>query len=285
MIITIDSLRPDYLGAYGNTAVQTPHLDRIARDGAYFTAASTIQATTLPTHLSLFTGVYPATHGGRDHIGALLPDRFDTLPMVLKAAGYRTAAFYSYIGLRPEYSNLHRGFDVYQDMTQGLPSHMAAAAYGHTSRLLKRVLDESPLAKVTEEAVAATTGLEERLWDRAELTTDAALGWLKDPGSGPFFLWVHFFDPHYPYTPPPPYDRMYDSEYTGSSDGDWPTIRFLQQGGQAADRDVTRVRAAYAGEVTYVDREVGRLFQHLRDAGLWERTLAFVLADHGQALG
>jgi len=285
VIVTMDSLRPDYLGAYGNTIVKTPNLDRLAQEAAVFTGATTVQPTTLPTHLSLFSGVYPATHGGRDHIGSLLPDRFDTLPMVLKAAGYRTAGFYSYIGLRPEYSNLQRGFDVYEDMTQGLPPHMANPVVGQTSRLLKRLLDEVPLAKIAEDAAAATTGLEEQLWDRAELATDAALAWLRGGQASPFFLWVHYFDPHYPYAAPPPYDRLYDSDYTGPFDGDWATIRFLQEGGQPGPRDLQHIRAAYAGEVTYVDLEVGRLLQQLRDTELWDRTLVVVLADHGQALG
>jgi arylsulfatase A-like enzyme len=286
LIVSIDALRADFLGSYGNPLVKTPNLDRLAVEGARFSAMTTVQPTTLPTFLSLFSGVYPATHRGRSHIGSLLPDRFDTLAMVMKAGGYQTAGFITYIGLRPEYSNLQRGFDTYQDTTQGLPPDMADPLKGQAARLAGRLLENVPLAKLTEDLVKRTSELETTLWDRADITTDAALGWLRArPSPAPFFLWVHYFGPHYPFTPPPPFDTVYDPQYAGSINGDWPTIRLLQEGGQLSERDIQHVRALYGGEVAYNDQEVGRLFRELQSSGEWDRTVVIALADEGESLG
>ena len=285
LVITIDSLRPDYLGSYGHPEVQTPYLDTLADQGARFTAASTVQPTTLPAHISLLTGLYPANHGARIHIGALVDDRFDTLPMILKGAGYETGAFYTYIGLRPEFSNLQRGFDDYADTTLGLPPQMQDPVYGRTARLLGRLLEQAPLARLAEGMLGTTSDLEGQLGDRADVTTDAALAWLDARQTAPFFLWVHYFGPHYPYTPPPPFDTVYDPGYTGATDGGWPTIRFLQSDGRLAERDVQHVRALYAGEVSFTDQQIGRLFERLRQSGAWDKTIVAVLADHGQSLG
>ncbi len=308
LLITIDSLRPDYLGSYGHPKIQTPNLDAVAADGVRFTAASTVQPTTLPAHISLLTGLYPANHGARIHIGALVDDRFDTLPMILKGGGYETGGFYTYIGLRPEFSNLQRGFDDYADTTLGLPPQMRDPVYGRTARLLGRLLEQAPLARLAEGMLGATSDLEGQLWDRADLTTDAALAWLgarttvsglgspvsglgtRDAGletrsTAPFFLWVHYFGPHYPYTPPPPFDTMYDPDYTGATDGGWSTVRFLQSEGKLAEPDVQHVRALYGGEVSFTDQQIGRLFERLRQQGVWDKTIVAVLADHGQSLG
>lgn len=284
LVISIDSLRPDYLSSYG-AVNDTPNLDLLAREGARFTAASTVQPTTSPAHQSLLSGVYPATHGAREHIGTLLPDRFHTLATILQPAGYRTGGVFTYIGLRGAFSNLHRGFDLYEDTTIGVPAYLDNEITAQGSRLLRRVLDFVPMAKVAEDLLKQTSELEGNLTDRADVTTEAAVRFLRSAGpEDPFFLWVHYFGPHYPFTPPAPYDKKYLPPYDAAVTGELSTIRQIQRGAQLSPESIEYLAGLYAGEVSYTDQEIGRLFAVLRQRGVFDRTIIIVLADHGTSM-
>ncbi|MEO8678554.1 MAG: sulfatase-like hydrolase/transferase [Vicinamibacterales bacterium] len=179
LLITLDTTRADRLGAYGYGRAQTPGLDRLAREGVLFEQARTATPTTLPAHVSLFTGRYPASHGVRNN-GVPLGDRVATLASALHDGGYRTAAFVSSFVLDRRFG-LARGFDHYDDR-----------------------LDPGP-------GVAA-----EPVERRGDRTAAAAEQWLAGVGA-PFFAWIHLYDPHDPYDAPPPFrasfaDQPYDGE-------------------------------------------------------------------------
>ena len=177
LVITIDTLRADRVGAYGYRAARTPHLDRLASEGVVFEDAIAQVPVTLPSHASLFTGLVPPTHGVRDNTYFRLDPEARTLAEVLKAKGYETAAFVSAFVLDSSFG-LEQGFDVYDDEVAG-------------------------------EADTAGTIAERR----GELVTRSFVSWLEKRSSDrPFFAWLHYFDPHLPYAPPSPYPAGYDGE-------------------------------------------------------------------------
>ncbi len=187
LLVTLDTVRADRLGGYGYGAAETPTLDRLAREGVRFAAASSNAPLTLPSHASLLTGLLPPRHGLRNNGAGRLPE-VPTLAGVLAAAGYRTAAFVSSFVLDRRFG-LDRGFAVYDDA-------------------------------VERDAAGGVALDAERRGDR---TVERALAWLAAEGAEtldrrqPFFLWVHLYDAHAPYAPPAPYasrhaGRPYDGE-------------------------------------------------------------------------
>jgi len=177
LVITIDTLRADRLGAYGYSKANTPHLDELASEGVLFQEAIAQVPVTLPSHASLFTGLVPPTHGVRDNTYFRLDLEARTLAEVLKARSYETAAFVSAFVLDSSFG-LDQGFDVYDDEVAG-------------------------------EAETAGTIAERR----GELVTRSFVSWIEKRSSDrPFFAWLHFFDPHLPYAPPSPYPAGYDGE-------------------------------------------------------------------------
>jgi len=217
LLVTIDTLRPDRLGCYSSRYLKTPQIDSVAGRGIVFERAFSHAPLTLPSHASILLGATPPAHGADDNGMRVVPRGVPSLPRTLKAAGYATGAFVSAFPLDTRFG-LTEGFDVYDDK---YPARAAAA------------LDfpERPAGK----------------------TVDAALDWLAAQ-KGRWFLWIHLFDPHAPYAPPPPYDSLF-----------------------AGDK--------YSGEVAYVDESLGRLFRAVADRGETSRTLVVLTADHGESLG
>jgi arylsulfatase A-like enzyme/Tfp pilus assembly protein PilF len=223
LLVTIDTLRADRLGCYGRREASTPALDALAARGVRFETAVAHVPLTGPSHASILTGRSPLGHGFRDNAGFVLLDSMKTAAEDFRAAGYRTAAFVSGFPLDRRFG-FGRGFDVYDD-------HLPR---GNDKRRTPYV---------------------ERL---ADATTDAALrqfsGEAQSAASAPFFLWVHYYDPHAPYEPP----------------------------GELAARFRTD---PYDGEVAFVDSQIARLLRELEQRGTLARTLVLVTADHGESLG
>jgi arylsulfatase A-like enzyme/Flp pilus assembly protein TadD len=217
LLVTVDTLRADHLGCYGSTSVRTPAADALAARGALFTRAFAHSPLTLPSHANILLGLTPNAHGVHDNSCFIVREDFLTLAEWLKARGYATGAF---VGAFPVDSRfgLVQGFDVYDDNygTQG-PTDMVFV---------------------------------ER---KADVVVAKAAEWLKGR-TGPWFLWVHLFDPHQPYEPPEPFL----SQYPGRP---------------------------YEGEVAYADSALGKLLGFLKDRGLEDRTAVVFTADHGEALG
>jgi choline-sulfatase len=190
VLVTIDTLRADRLGCYGSADVATPNLDRLAREGALASEATAHVPLTRPSHVSLFTGLLPSSHGIRDNVSPALLPQVPTLASILKQAGFRTGAFVSSIVLSRQ-SGLDRGFDRYADQF---------------------------------EADTDDTRFLNTIQRRGDETLGEALAWLqKVPREERLFLWLHLYDPHDPYTPPEPYasryaGRLYDGEVAWSDE-------------------------------------------------------------------
>jgi arylsulfatase A-like enzyme len=288
LIVTIDTLRADQLGLYGNTTVKTPNLDRLGRSGTWFTTDIAQQPNTSASHTSIFTGVYPYVHGVRQHMLDRLSPDVQTLAELLDRRGYATAGFYSWVSSENGFSGL-RGFQTHENLSIHLTPAVAGARFqylGFIYQLLGKYLflpgliENQFLPRAQGSVLDNTDG-------KANVTTDAALRWIDAKGSKPFFLWVHYFDPHIPYAPPPPFDTMYDPHYAGSVDGGMQTAHYIYSHGTGVltEAEVNHLRALYEGEVSFADQQMGRLLDEFDRLGLTANTIIVVTADHGESLG
>lgn len=181
LLITVDTLRADAVGAYGGRRDATPLIDQLAAAGVRFADAHAHNVVTLPSFANILSGRYPYDHGVRDNAGFRFPAAPETLATLLKARGYRTAAFVSAFPLASRFG-LGRGFDVYQDSFADRGSRPAFF-------------------------------LQER---RGTETVSLARRWIEAVGGSPYFCWVHLYEPHFPYEPPEPFaSRFRDSPYHG----------------------------------------------------------------------
>lgn len=289
LLVTIDTLRGDSIGL-GGSIVKTPNIDRLGRAGTFFTNAICQQPNTNASHASIFTGVFPFVHGVRQHMIDLLLPNVLTLAEVLDAQGYETAGLYSWVSLEKGFSGL-RGFDTYEDLSIHLVPMMRDPRFEDlivTYRLLGKYLFvpnlvENLFLQGQQNAVEDTT------IGRADVTTDAALRWLDANAKGPkpFFLWLHYYDPHYPYLPPAPFDTMYDPGYKGDVDGSMKTIHYIYANntGDLTPADVNHIHALYDGTISFADQQLQRVLDKLEGLGITGSTLVVVTADHGESLG
>ena len=190
VLVTIDTLRADRLGCYGNRDVATPNIDRLAREGALMSEATSHVPLTLPSHATIFTGLYPAQHNIRDNVSSPLGADVPTLAEQFERAGFETAGFVSSVVLSSQ-SGLARGFRTYS----------------------QKFADE-------EENDARFLNTIQR---RGDVATGEAVDWIKGHAANRIFVWLHLYDPHDPYEPPEPYasryaDRPYDGEVAWSDE-------------------------------------------------------------------
>lgn len=220
-LITIDTLRADHVGCYGDKQIETPTLDSLAAEGVRFTHAFTHSPITNTSHTTILTGLLPSVHGVTD-FGVPLSPQHATWAELLKKDGYQTAAFIGAVildasSLAP---GLDRGFDFYDNFPKN------PTTKDRFGRVERRGMD------VVQHAEA----------------------WLDKHRTGPRFLWVHLFDPHDPYEPPPPYSETYKDRL-------------------------------YDGEIAYADFALGRWIADLKKSGAYSNAIIIVVGDHGEGLG
>ncbi len=214
LLITLDTTRADRLGCYGYSPGKTPALDAIAARGVLFEDAVSQVPLTLPSHCTIMTGRYPKEFGVRNNNQAALGTTHPTLASIFKEHGYRTGAFVATFVLDSRFG-LDRGFDVYDDEMSNVS------------------MQTQPLD-----------------WEQpANIIADRALAWLGADKSKPFFAWLHFYDPHDPYTPPAAFPKSYD------------------------------------GEIAFMDSQIKRITDWLDKSGQRDRTIVVVVGDHGESFG
>ena len=265
LLVTLDTTRADRGDPTGAHGVAVPTLDAIAREGARFDRAFAQIPVTGPSHATILTGRGPWEHGNLLN-GLALPPALPLLSEVLRAEGYATAAFVSGFVLDGDLG-FARGFDVYDDDFAGTGAWRETAPGAFVAMATRRLRPDDVLER------------------RGDRTVDAALAWLARPRDRPFFLWVHLFDPHGPYEPPPPWDTRY---YAG--DPRDPGHRSMEQVAGVAPylrasiagiTDAAWVQAQYEGEISFADQQAGRILEAVdRDD-----TLVVYTADHGESLG
>lgn len=285
LLISLDSVRRDMLGCYGADFPRSPspNLDRLAAEGIRLEDAVSGTSWTLPAHATLFTGVPELVHGVEQD-GQRLDDSLPTLAEELRAAGYRTAGVYSGPYLDPRFG-FGRGFERYR---AGYGPELAAAARGAAEALARvHALDDSTPDEKSHGVLAANARAEHELEvashrdSSARVVTDLLLEELAAAGGEkrPFFLFAHYFDAHYDYVPPAPFDRELDPDYAGAVDGG-DFVRRLAAPAAGA-RDLAHLRALHAGELAWTDAQIGRVLDELERRDLAANTLIVVVSDHG----
>jgi arylsulfatase A-like enzyme/predicted Zn-dependent protease len=181
ILITVDTLRADKIGCYGNARVRTPVMDDFAAHGVRFEKCIAQTPLTLPSHTTIMTGTLPVYHGVRDNGGFVVPPELVTMAEAYKAKGYATAAFVAAYVLDSRWG-LNQGFDTYFDKFD--LGRYEKIALGEIQRPANEVIDQ-------------------------------ALGWLEKNKDGKFFAWIHLYDPHTPYAPPEPFRSEYPHPYLG----------------------------------------------------------------------
>jgi len=275
LLITIDTLRRDHLGCYGNSEVRTPEIDKLAGEGVLFSNCVAQVPITLPSHSSILTGTYPTSHGVHDNGIYRLKSDAMSIAEMLKERGYVTSAFVSAFPLDASFG-LDQGFDLYDDRL-----------IDRNSFYFGRIADSYALADLMERVgIYHPVVIAER---KAAETTDRVLQWLDAVGDRPFFLWVHLFDPHNPLNPPSAFEDIYVSgelrDLIGSKEKR-DLIRSIRDftGYEADSPEISYMKALYKAEVSYTDHHVGRIIDRLDTLGLSKRTLVIFTADHGQSL-
>jgi len=259
LLVTIDTLRADFVHAYGFPHPTTPNIDELAARGALFELAFAASTATVPSHASIMTSRYVREHSVGPENGSTRLAGLPTLAERFGDAGYDTAAFVSNVVLKAR-SGLDRGFARYDD--------------------------ELP------EAEANRLMYFER---NAGETAERALLWLREPRDAPFFVWVHLQDPHGPYTPPAPYDARVP-ELPLRTERPLPVLRANRGRGGLPDyqalgdeRRAARYAGLYAGEVSFADAWAGRLVEAAERAAENEKIegrplVVLLTADHGESL-
>jgi len=249
ILITLDTTRADHLGYEGYERARTPVLDAMAASSVRFRRCFTTSNNTLPAHASILTGRYPHVIGLPRNSFPLLPG-IPTVADRLRDAGYATAAFVSAEALASGLG-LARGFDLYDD-----------------------TFDVQEL----DQRQRTATG-----------TTDAVLEWLATDPPEPWLVWVHYFDPHYPYTPPDDHVVPRDPDYDGEADGSMEYLTRVWGYGDAekittTEGDRNRLIDLYDGEIAFLDTQLGRLLDAFDAVDPHGRDLRILTADHGESL-
>ena len=230
VLITLDTVRADALGCYGQPLPTSPRIDRLAAEGVLFQQAVTSSPSTAPSHASILTGRQPYAHGVRSNVGYALPDESRTLAEALGAHGLRTHAEIA-APVLGRHTRLDRGFDRYRDLASFDVTLKTIELRDAEGRALRTQRQERP----------------------AEDITRRGLEFLREHREDAFFLWLHYFDPHASYEPPPRFAEM--------------------------------LANPYLAELRYVDEQVGRVVQEIARLGLKDQTLLVLTSDHGEGLG
>ena len=193
LLISLDTLRADHLSCYGYKRATSPRIDQVAKEGVLFENVVAASNWTIPSHMSLLTSLYPSVHGVEKR-DMCLGEAVPTLAQVLAKQGYTTAAFVTGPNLNHRFG-FHRGFQLYDDFTATLMCE----------------------TNLFEDHAANSTGLDDVPTDH--VITNLATLWLKQHGQEKFFLFLHYWDCHDDYIPPPPYDRQFDPDYKGKENG------------------------------------------------------------------
>lgn len=226
LLVTLDTTRADFIGCYGKEEARTENLDRLAAEGVLFERAMVSNPVTQPSHSTILTGTYPMLHGVRDNMLFQLPEQRQTLAEILAGHGYRTGAAIGGFPLVRSFG-LDQGFEFYDD-------DLKAGRRDHRGQPIQRNratwYDERPAGHVN----------------------DAILPWLRDIQNDPFFVWLHYWDPHEPHIAPAPWSEIFAHD-------------------------------PYQGEIAYADQSLGVILGELEKQGQLDNTVVVITSDHGES--
>jgi arylsulfatase A-like enzyme len=244
VLISIDTLRADHLGSYGYSRETSPFLDQLAARGTRFEQAVSTASWTLPSHASMLTGLYPSSHRAVDADSSIAPSA-STVAELLQAEGFATGAVVTSWFVSANYG-FDRGFDWFQNLDQS--AHETA----------RKTVDAREVVDLAEE-------------------------WLAERADQRFFLFLHLYDTHYAYRPPPPYKERFATDYTGRR-RKYRSYNFYKRHPPTSER-LAFEESMYDGEIRYVDDQLARFYDILGGLGLNENTVIIVTSDHGEEFG
>ncbi|MFT5049429.1 MAG: arylsulfatase A-like enzyme [Chlamydiales bacterium] len=288
LLVSIDTLRADHLPIYGYERPTAPRLSRLAETGVVFENATAASSWTLPSHLSMLTGLSVSAHGicddrlwtRQDSEGQPIPAplRGTFVSERLRDAGYRCAGFYSWKYLDDQFG-FGPGFETWERLGHTFYSHPVVAPEFERLRKAGDQDGMRALAKRYPELFDDSAPSSPEVIERT-------LDWLRQHETGasdvPFFLFVHLFDVHDPYVPPEPFRDLFDPEYDGPITGRRITAPDSPMRGDMDARDLEHLIALYDGEIAWVDSEIGRLLDGLEQLDLDRSTLTVITSDHGE---
>ncbi len=263
LLIVLDTTRFDRLSAFGYHLNTTPTLARLASEGAAFTCAYSASPWTLPSHASIFTGVYPALHAATSE-HQVLAEELPTLAERLRERGLRTVAI-SQKGWLSHETGVFRGFDQAFDLLRSPRLPVLLEAHDYVSRRMRKKNDKG-----------------------ARAVTRSAKGWLRRHGNRPFFMFINYNEAHNGLIPQEPFRRKYLQELNDTHwghDRGIDMVRFDLGEITFSELDVEIFGRLYDASVEYQDWRMGQLFDFLRERRLLDETLVIVTSDHGENLG
>ncbi|ETX00637.1 MAG: hypothetical protein ETSY1_10480 [Candidatus Entotheonella factor] len=266
IFILLDTLRADHLPMYGYSRQTAPRLTALAKNGMTFKRMYAPASATRPSVASIFSSLYPAVHK-TNHERDYLPNAVVTLAEVLREGGYQSLAIAANPNISPVFG-FAQGFDHYE-MAYSDSAFKITTLGSVAEDALGRQFIDKLFAKGTE-----FSGL-------ADNMTHIALKRVAERERKPTFLYVHYIDPHWPYTPPQPYDRAFDAERNPSiRQADTDPLQLAQ--GRVEQRKVSHTLDQYDGEILFTDHHVGRLLDGLERLGMLQNALIIVTSDHGE---
>ncbi|MBI2835106.1 MAG: sulfatase, partial [Acidobacteria bacterium] len=280
ILVVMDTVRADHLSPYGYQRNTTPFLDSLASGATLYRRAQSPADFTLASHASMFTGVFPTSHGarssevgGRVSPSAALPDKFRTLAEVLRSRGYRTAAIVANFTFLTPGFNIDQGFDSYALQA---PRCTPASPFWLVQGLSRTVLPSHapPRGRAVENA--------------AEINQEAfAVLDRFSRDSRPFLLFVNYMDAHWPYEPPAPFGDRFPGSDDHFEQRRYYRLRnaVLQQQRQITDRERAHLLSQYDGAIAFIDRQIEALVARVKRLGLYDNSLIVVTSDHGEAFG
>ena len=262
--IVMDAVRSDSLSCYGYHRKTTPNIDRLASEGVLFENAISASPWTLPSHASMFTGMYPSKHS-TDAEHRYLADDFHTIAELLRSYGYKTFGYSNNPWVGPD-TNLNQGFDTYKMNEEG-PAH-------------------SPLVNVAMRHIPNPIGAEDA---GASQTNEVVEKWIANcyNAKSPFFIFINYMEAHDPYGNTPYFRRYLDANIsTAKAKGvNQNPIDYISGNVQMSNEDFEILRALYDGDISYLDFKMNQLFDYLRQLNILDKTVLIITSDHGESFG
>lgn len=280
LLIAIDALRPDHLSVYGYQRRTSPHLEQLAQDGVVFTKAFANSSWTRASVATIFSSLYPSSHGVNE-MGSGLSSSLLTLPEALHEQGYATGIFSANPFVSPLFGYA-QGVEQFHHKSASMFNELML---GHILRSLRKYSSVVDRAYVALEAVEFPPRLGRSTSTDAPGLNEALLSWIRGLKGQPFFAYLHYMEVHTPYRHPRPFQTLFDPDYTGTPLTDLPIhegFAPFAQGRSLQAEEFANLVAQYDGAIAYLDQELGKFFESLRELELYDRTVIIVTADHGE---
>ncbi len=278
LVVVMDTVRADHLSLYGYGRDTSPNLKKLAADSVVYTQAMAPSDMTLTSHASLFTGLYPTWHGAycqppEAAHGRVLNPGATTLAETLLGKGYSTVGVAANLYLRADFG-LQRGFQTFQ-----IPRPVPVLGADESWYLL-RIRMRRLLSSVVD------TAQFDRLFTRGDDVNRELYKAIETQGRAPFFAFANYMDAHFPYLPPPPYDRLFPGKDGKLFQGDLEEAEErVMRGEPLKPGEYSHLLSQYDGGIAYTDAQIGKLIDWLKQRNLYDNTLIVITSDHGEAFG